>query len=91
MFEHATESPHVGERGLEATPVKAATMAPSRLDESRETAPSRARRMRYDRMRAVVVACIARLIPWIDVAQIEVRSVRVNEERGNHMILVRAS
>lgn len=56
----------------------------------REASPSRAWRMRHYRMRAVVVACVAALVPRIHVRQTEVTAAFRDVEGGYHLVTLPA-
>ena len=50
-------------------------------------APALAGRVRYDRMRAGVQACVAGLVPWVHVRQAEIAAASFDVEGGNGAVV----
>ena len=74
MFQHAAAPPHRRQRSREASTIIAATLADaSALDHEwraePQLAPTLARRVGYDRQRAVVGASVARFRPRVHIGQ----------------------
>lgn len=84
MLKDAAPFPDAGERGEKAAAVVTTLVAPSMLDQARETAPSRAWWMRNDAMWPTVLSGVARFRPWIDVRNSEIGTAILDEECSDH-------